>query len=387
MGRPAERRQVIGVPLPVRWPAKKLTIGRYPGIGLAAAHRAGWAALGEVARGNDPAAQKREAKVAARAAARAEKRAELDVVEKVVDEFIERHAKPNTKDWKETKRLLDKDVVAAWKGMRLSEIGKADIHRLLDKMVDRGAAVTANRTFAQLRKMCRWAVSRGIIEHNPCEGIEAPTAEKPRNRVLDECELSLVWRAAGELGFPYGEIVRLLILTGARRDEVAAAQWPEIDLEKKVWNLPAERTKNGRPHSIPLAPAIVAIIEGLPRFEGSPFLFSGKTPPSGFSKAKKKLDAEVARLNGGEPIPHFVLHDLRRSVTSGMASIGIPLHIIERCLNHVSGSFGGIVGVYQRHSFADEMRSAFEAWARHVERIVSGQAASNIVELSSVARG
>lgn len=362
---------------------KKLTIGSYPGIGLADARKAAEAARGELARGNDPAAQKSHAKAAAKAAARAEERAELDVVEKVVDEFIERYAKPNTRDWKETQRLLRKDVVSAWKGRRLSEIGKADIHRLLDKMVDRGAGVTANRTFAQLRKMCRWAVSRGIIEHNPCEGIEAPTTERPRDRALDERELALVWRAAGGLGFPYGDIARLLILTGARRDEVAAAGWSEVDLEKNVWNLPPQRSKNRRPHSIPLAPAAVEIIRALPRFEGSDFLFSaGATPPSAFSKAKAKLDVEIAKLNGGEPLPHFVIHDIRRSVASGLASIGIPLHIIERSLNHVSGSFGGIVSVYQKHSFADEMRSASEAWSRHVERIVSGQTGSNVVALA-----
>jgi integrase len=367
---------------------KKLTIGGYPAIGLADARKAGQAALGELARGNDPAAQKREAKVTARATARAEERAALDVVEKVVEEFIERYAKPNTRDWRETQRLLRKDVVAAWQGRRLSEIGKADIHRLLDKMVDRGAAVTANRTFAQFRKLCRWAVSRGIIEHNPCDGVEAPTKETPRDRVLDERELALVWRAAGGLGFPYGPVARLLILTGARRDEVAAARWEEIDLEKRVWSLPAERSKNRRAHAIPLSPAAVEIIEGLPRFEGGPFLFAaGKTPPSAFSKAKARLDVLVSEQNGGEPIPHFVIHDIRRSVASGLASIGIPLHVIERALNHVSGSFGGIVSVYQKHSYADEMRCASEAWARHVERIASGQAASNVVELSSVARG
>ena len=363
---------------------KKLTIGGYPAIGLADARKAAQAALGELARGNDPAAQKREQKVVAKAIASAEKRAELDVVEKVVDEFIERYAKPNTRDWKETQRLLRKDVVAAWKGRRLSEINKADINRLLDKMVDRGAAVTANRTFAQLRKMCRWAVSRGILEQNLCEGIEAPTTERPRDRVLDERELSLVWRAAGELGFPYGDIVRLLILTGARRDEVAAARWEEIDLKKWLWTLPAERSKNRRPHSIPLAPAALEIIMALPRFEGSGFLFAaGVSPPTAFSKAKKKLDAEVAKLNGSEPLLHFVVHDLRRSVASGLASIGIALHVIERCLNHVSGSFGGIVSVYQKHSFADEMRAAFEAWSRHVGVMVNGKVNGNVIELAS----
>ena len=122
-------------------------------------------------------------------------------------------------------------------------------------------------------------------------------------------------------------------------------------MQNKVWNIPPERSKNRRPHSIPLSPTAVEIIEGLPRFDGSDFLFSaGGAPPTAFSHAKRNLDADIARLNAGDPIAHFVLHDIRRSVASGMASIGVDLHVIERCLNHVSGSFGGIVAVYQKHS-------------------------------------
>lgn len=361
---------------------RKLTIGTYPEIGLADARKLALEALAEIARGNDPGELKQAAKAAAKAAAAVEEREAADLVERVIDEFVERYAKPNTRDWRETHRLLKKDVSSRWQGRRLSEINRADVHRLLDAIIDRGAPIGANRTFAALRKMCKWAVSRGILHANPCDGVDAPSVEKSRDRVLDADELGIVWRAAGGLGWPYGDIVRLLILTGARRDEVAHATWDEIDLKTKTWTIPAERSKNRRAHVVPLSPAAVEIIEALPRFEGGKFLFApGAAPPSGFSKAKAKLDAAIVEMNGGEPIPHFVIHDLRRSAASGMASIGIDLHVIERVLNHVSGSFGGIVGVYQKHSFSDEMRRALDGWAAHVTRIATGETADNVVQL------
>jgi len=209
--------------------------------------------------------------------------------------------------------------------------------------------------------MCRWAVSRGIIERSPCEGIEAPSTEKPRDRVLSLDELRLVWCAADLLGFPFGPVVKLLILSGQRRSEVGGMEWTELDLEARTWTIPAARSKNRRQHTVPLSPQAIEIIETLPRFSGSKFVFSpGKTPPSGFSKAKERLDKYIASANG-EPIPAWIMHDLRRSTASGLAALGVDLHIIERCLNHVSGSFGGIVSIYQKHSFADEMRDAMEA--------------------------
>lgn len=364
---------------------RKLTIGPYPGIDLATARKRAQEALGSVAKGDDPALEKK----AAREAQRAEKRAALDLVETVVDSFIERYAKPNTRDWRETERLLQKDVIGEWRGRRLSEIGKADVHTLLDKIIDRGAPVGANRTFAQLRKMCRWSVQRGLISTSPCDGLTAPSSERSRDRVLEDQELQVVWTAAGAIGFPFGPIIRLLILTGQRRDEVAHAAWSEIDIEKKLWIIPAERAKNRRAHAVPLSEQAVEILKSLPRFTrkagATDFLFSGgNTPPSGFGRAKQRLDKEILKLRqDAEPLAPFVLHDLRRSVASGMARIGIQLHVIERCMNHVSGTFAGIVGVYQRHSFADEMRTALDAWARHIERIASGAPTANVVALAA----
>jgi integrase len=356
---------------------RKLTIGDYPAIGLAKARTEALKAKSALADGTDPAGAKR----ATKAASKATKRVGADIVERVIADFVRLYAKPNTRDWRESERLLA-EFATAWKGRPLSEIGKPDIHRVLDAVVARGSPVTANRKFAQLRKMCKWAVSRGIIDRNPCDGIDPPSAEKSRDRILDSDETRLVWRAAGDLGFPFGPIVRLLILTGQRRSEVGGMEWRELDFENGLWSIPASRSKNKRQHILPLSLQAVEIIKALPRFSGSRFVFSpGETAPSGFSRAKTRLDALIAKLNGGETIASWILHDLRRSTASGLAALGINLPVIERCLNHVSGSFAGIVGVYQRHNFADEMRAAMERWGRHIEALASG--GGNIVELAS----
>jgi integrase len=258
---------------------------------------------------------------------------------------------------------------------------------VLDGIVARGAPVGANRAFAQLRKMFRWAVSRGIIERSPCDGIDRPSAEKSRDRVLVADELRLVWRAAADLGFPFGPIVKLLVLTGQRRSEVGGMEWRELDLERGVWTIPASRSKNKRQHILPLSPQALAIIKAVPRFAGSKFVFSpGKAAPSGFSRAKTRADRLIAKMNGGEPLAPWILHDIRRSVASGLAELGINLPVIERLLNHISGSFAGVVGIYQRFNFADEMRAAMERWGRHVEALGTKEPGGNIVELAA-ARG
>ena len=343
---------------------KKLTIGPYPLIAIAEARRRATAALGDVAAGKDPAAEK----ASARAAARADSD---DMVEAVVNDFVKLYAARNTRDWRETERILKKDVVSRWHGRHLGEIERKHVAKLLDEIIDRGAPVGANRVFAQLRKMCSWAVERGIIRLNPCHGISRPTTETARERALSDHELALVWRGAEGLGYPFGPIVRSLILTAQRRDEVGGLVWDELDLDGALWTLPAVRSKNRREHTIPLAPLAVAILRAQQPFADSSFLFSaGGKPPSGFAKAKERLDKYVGKQNGGEPIEPWTFHDLRRTAASGMAKIGVDLPVIEKVLNHVSGSFAGIVGIYQRHDFAAEKRDALERWATRVATIV-----------------
>jgi integrase len=351
---------------------QKMTVGPYPAVGLAKARAEAARAKVSLADDDDPAAAKRAAR-----AAKSATRSRDDSVEKVFADFISLYAKPNTRDWKGSQRLL-RHFAEAWKGRPLAAIGKAEIHRVLDVIVARGAPVGANRAFAQLRKMFRWAVSRGLLDRSPCDGIDPPSAEKSRDRVLDTEELNLVWRAAGDLGFPFGPIVRLLVLTGQRRSEVGALEWRELDLDRAIWTIPAARSKNRRQHVVPLSPEAVEIIKALPRFSGSRFVFSpGETAPSGYSRAKTRLDERIKEVNGGESLAPWILHDIRRSVASGLAGLGVNLPIIERILNHVSGSFAGIVGIYQKYNFAAEMRGAMERWGRHVDAI----AQAKVIEL------
>ena len=370
---------------------RKLTIGPAE-MGLGEARKLASSARAAIAAGRDPQGEKATAKEAAREAAIPKR----DSVEAVVAEFIEKHIdrtnKPSTA--KEYVRLLDKEIVEPWRDRRLADISRRDVNRLLDDIVERGAPVASNRVLAILRKLCKWAVSREVIEYSPCEGVSARSTETPRDRLLDDRELRLVWKAADTLDWPYGPIVKLLLLSGQRRGEVVGMRWDEVDFEKKLWSLPAARVKNKRPHALSLPSLAIGILQALPRLEndeGLIFPARGKSidPVSGFSKAKLRLDhaiAELVEAEGSPPLAQFGLHDIRRSVASGMAKLGVDLHVIERCLNHVSGSFGGIVGVYQKYRFEDAMRRAMDAWAAHVERLVTGAPAGNVVDLAS-ARG
>ena len=359
---------------------RKLTLGPYPAVDLATARKRAQEALGDVAGGKDPARDKKTA----RAAARAANAAPDDLVENVVDDFVRLYASRKTRDWRETERMLKKDVVTRWRGKRLGDIERQHLAKLLDEIVGRGAPVGANRVFAQVRKMCKWAVERGIIDRNPCDGVSPPSAEFTRERVLSDLELALVWRGAGELGFPFGPIVRLLVLTGQRRDEVGGLSWGELALDGARWTLPASRSKNRREHTIPLSPAALEILQVLPRIERSPFIFSsGPNPPSGFGKAKERLDLVLARLNGSESMTPWTLHDLRRTFATNLQRLGVRLEVTESVLNHVSGSRAGIVGVYQRHEWAAEKRQALDAWATRLDAIVSGEASSNVVSIGA----
>ena len=299
-----------------------------------------------------------------------------DQIEDVVERFVNEHAKLHTRDWKETQRLLQANFVAHLHGRRLSQLSHDDFYRILDGMVARGAAISANRTHAQISVMCKWASSRKVrlIDNNIFLGVEKPSKEsKPRERVLNDDELRLIWNASTTLGFPYNQLVKMLMLTGARRSEVGDMCWSEVDIDKALWIIPSERSKNHREHTLPLSAQALSILRSLPHFDHSGdtdfVLSAGNTPPSGFSKAKKQLDGAVMHLNGGKAIDAWTLHDLRRSAASGLARLGVELHVIERMLNHVSGSFGGIVSVYQKHKFENEMRTALDKWGAHIESL------------------
>jgi integrase len=342
----------------------KFTLGSYPAISLADARAQAGEALALVHRRIDPATALRQ------------QQDEAPSFEDVVREFITRYAKKN-RTWPETARLLGlrvtgdeltvikEGLVDRWRKRRLDDIRRSEIIAVLDDIAAR-APYVANRTLAALHRLFGWAAPRYRLSENPCRGIEPPGEETSRERVLTDDELRRVWLAADRLGWPFGPIVRLLILTGARRREVGAMEWSEIDVERRLWVLPPERTKNKRQHEVPLSEPALEIIAGLKRSK-SRYVFStthGQSSVVGYDGAKAKLD-KFSKVRG------WRLHDIRRTVASGMAGLMINLPVIEKVLNHTSGTFRGVLAVYQRHTFADEKRAALDAWAAHVERIIN----------------
>ena len=337
----------------------KTTLGPYPALSLSDARRKALQVAASVANGGDPQLDKM--------AERAATITPIRTVKAIVVEFLQRHTgEKSGKRWAtETRRILNRDVLPAIGDKAAAGVGKADIHEILDAIIDRGAPIAANRTLAVLKKFFRWSLGRGYIDRDPCSGISKPGDEAKRDRVLNAAELADIWRSAESMAYPFGPAVRLLILTGARREEIGAMRWGEVDLVAKAWTIPGERTKNGIEHVVPLSDPALSILEGLPRigrYDGFVFTTTGKTAVSGWSKAKVALDTASG-------VPDWRLHDLRRTFATGLAGLGISMPVVETILNHVSGSFGGVAGVYQRHAFANEKREALDKWAEHVEAL------------------
>jgi integrase len=356
--------------------SKKLTLGPYPAIDLAMARKRAQEAIGDVAGGKDPSADKK----AFRAAARAERAAEYNRLDRIAASYVDRYVKRKVgKAWgKEIERLFRVEIIPKLGDKRIGAVTKPDIRDLLDTIVDRGSPITANRTFATLRQLFNWALDRDLIKASPMPR-SAPAPETARDRVLSDEEIQLAWRAFEQVGWPFGPIGKLLLLTGARRDEIAEGTWGEIDFEAKTWTIPATRTKNEEAHEIPLTDTALEILKGLPRVAGKPgfvFTTTGGSPVSGFSKAKRAVDAAVLGFltqdssDDAKVLPHWTLHDLRRTLATNLQGLSVRLEVTEAVLNHTSGSRAGIVGVYQRYKYTVEKRQALDAWARRLEAIV-----------------
>jgi integrase len=221
----------------------------------------------------------------------------------------------------------------------------------------------ARRVQAYIHRFFRWCVGRGIIETNPATDLPKPGMARQRDRVLCDKELAAVWHGAETMGWPHGAAVLLLILTGARLQEIGQLRWSEITHD--AITLEGDRTKNAQPHAIPLSAAAQAVLAKAPRIDNSEFVFtmSGKRAISGWSVAKIRLD-------GLASIAPWVIHDLRRTVATGLQKLGVGLQVVESILGHVGGSRAGVVGIYQRHTYDAEKRAALEAWGAHVTALV-----------------
>lgn len=342
---------------------RRLTLGSAAALDPATAREQARQKLAQVALGSDPQLEKRRAREEA-----------SETLDGLITKYLEGHA---------TRSLADRTLVEVkrslsthWKGLHevpVAKIGRRDIAAELTAIAQTSGPFAANRARAYLSSAFGWAVMQGLAEENPVSGTGRVTPEISRDRVLKDVELALVWRNAGD--GDYGAIVRLLILTGQRREEVAAMTWAELDLDIGIWEIPAARTKNGRPHVVALSLAAISLIKGIERRKGRDLVFgSGSGPFSGWSKGKSKLDERILQdlrqLDpDAAPLPDWRIHDLRRTVATRMADLGVQPHVVEAVLNHVSGHRAGIAGVYNRSAYSTEKQAALTLWAEHIKNI------------------
>lgn len=264
--------------------------------------------------------------------------------------------------------------------LALDAVDQPTITDLLDKIAKDSGPVTHNRVRSTMSAMFAWGMRAGVAFANPAINTNKRD-ESPRERVLPGTELRLVWRALDTSNGQYATIIKLLTLTGQRMNEIAGLCWSEIDFDRGLITLPGSRTKNARPHEVPMAASVRALLKAQPQTEGRDFVFGrGSGPFSGLSRCKEALDKRITELNGGKPLPAWVHHDLRRSVATGMADIGIQPHIIEAVLNRVSGHKGGIAGIYNRAQYGAEKALALVRWDEHITALVRGDK-SNVTAL------
>jgi integrase len=295
--------------------------------------------------------------------------------------FVEDHAKTRTRRWEETARTLgltpDSSIVRGglaerWAGRDLGSISSGDVHGIVEQTRRKGVPGTVARNTSAsdprgrsmartLSKFFAWSVQQRLVSSNPCRDVQAPPPPRARDRVLSLDEIAMLWRAT-EADTPYNAIVRLLLLTGCRLNEIALLRWDEISASGDAINLSGDRTKNHRPHVVPLSDEARTVIGSRPRIAGCDYVFTTRPPApiSGWSKFKKSLDATLPGVAA------WRLHDLRRTVATGMAEMGAAPHVVVAALNHVSGAKAGVAGTYNRAAYLTERRQALEAWAERV---------------------
>ena len=345
---------------------RRLPLGSSGALTLMQARKAAGAVMARVALGEDPGAERK---------ARAER--DRMTFGAAVETWRDLHLGNRRERYRaEAVRALRHAFIKVWDRPAYA-LDRTAVVRTLDAMAKAGHAAIAARTAAYGRACFQWHVKRGTVPSNPFATIPAFGPQASRERVLTDDELAAVWRAAEATPGPFGRIARLLVLTGARRTEVAGMQWEELTGDLATWAIGRDRTKAGAAHVVPLSPPAQALLARLDRGKG--LVLPGERPGrpfSGWSKAKTALD----KASG---VSDWTIHDIRRTVATGLQRLGIRLEVTEAVLGHTSGSRGGIVGVYQRHDWANEKRAALAAWAAHVEKVVtrSSEVAPNVISL------
>lgn len=371
-------------------PTRRFTIGRHGSPWTAERARDRAADLLEMVRkGIDPTEDERHRRTAA-ADGKAE--AERLAFDKYVELFGKYYLDGNKlRSAEDIKSVFRRDLTPVFKSRPIGALTRNEIARRLDEIGERSKSA-ALKAHKWLRKMLSWAESRGDIAASVMNKMQPPGKDGKRDRVLKGPELKVVWQASGELGEPFGPFVRMLILTGQRLREVAGMHWSEIDLDKAEWIIPAARSKNDRDHLCPLSAQMIAQLKA--RFpekndrKGFVFTTTGRTPISGFSKAKSALDQEIAEFlaNADDPslktLQAWVFHDLRRSFSTGVQALGFPIEHTEACLNHVSGKRGGLAAIYQLYEYQPEKIAVFNAWGRHIDELLTNVGESAVIPIA-----
>ncbi|WP_288937875.1 site-specific integrase [uncultured Sphingomonas sp.] len=344
-----EGRKTFGVKYRHGMKQRRMAIGVYPRISLAEARARAMEAMRQVDKGMDPAKRRRQPEFR---------------VEAVATEFIQRYAKPRNRKWMESERILWRELVAVFGQRDIREIGREDIIEIMDNAVDRGAHYQANRILANVRKLFNWCIERGIVEKSPTTGLKAPTKEVARDRQLSGAEITALLRACRNDVYPFRQFVPLLLATAQRRGELANMRWSELDLAEKTWTIPAERSKNGKAHHVPLSTYALELLAEVPRFIDCDYVFTTtrRSPVAGFGKALRRL----WQATGADD---WRYHDLRRTAASGMAQVRVEPHVIEKILNHMTGKISGVAAVYNRYNYETEAREALEIWGARLANL------------------
>jgi integrase len=353
---------------------RRMTLGSYPVMGLADARIKLSEARKLLEHGIDPGDREVQERRAERVA---------ETVAELAEAYLEKWARPRKRSAVEDERILKKDVLPAWGRRKAKDIARRDVIALLDKIVDRGSPIAANRTLAVIRRMFGWGLSRDIVAASPCAAVKAPARERRRDRVLSGDEISAFWHALDNPDLAMSSAIRLALklqlVTGQRKGEVISAGWGEFDIDERVWTIPAGKAKNGMAHRVPLSPQALGVLDEIKAAniaqqkgavpDAPSWLFpSPRTsrPITGPAVDHAMRDNRDA-LGTGDATPH----DLRRTAASHMTSIGINRLVVSKILNHAEP---GVTAVYDRHSYDREKREALDAWGGRLEEIIGTRA-------------
>lgn len=343
----------------------RVVLGPYPLVSLAKARERARATLDLFENGTSPremALKRQQADQAARS----------NTFARAAEDFIARYVSKK-RTAVPIQQIIRTKLVSRWGDRPVTDVSRRDVIKMLEELVDAGTPFAASQTLIYTRRLFNWAITRDAygLTVSPCDRIRAKDhigTHSSRTRVLTETELRLLWQACEPLHgahYPYGPFLKLLLITGVRRSELAESKWSEFDLENQLWTIGAERMKNNCAHTVSLSPLAMRILSPLPRFTG-PFLFSttfGVRPIAAFSKIKQTVDGRMAHL-ASTPIPDWRLHDLRRTVRTNLARLGVSPTVAELVIGHKQR---GIAAVYDLHLYENEKRAALDLWAKYLE--------------------